>query len=419
MAFIDSETTSLVVNTTLEIRIEDFWSSNKTKRVSKRCGKNYEHWDFHFLASAHPDGIDKNTKSSIVVLLYEMLHSQNSLHYDDILTWTLSIIDIEGNLRLPRSFIKFPFRERLSSSYFREVKYLKRSLILNQADEFLPDGVLTLHCDISYTWNSRASRNDYQLSDLDLIATKTSLAAELYLNDFLYSIPTVMCHRNGGNNMTDSSAIPTPTLRIFDLSFQIFTLPKFHELRKRFGVYGISPALSHLNLEPEKDTQNIMEHIWIFDTDPDKFLISLDRGKNSLGTQLMEASAVIKRCVNAPMKEQHEKRIVFSNVKSHTFTIVLYYLRSRALIFSNFCELVDVYEMSHLYEMKELQQKCVEHMVTSFNTPNVVEQLDRIANLYSDEYLSKLLHSLCHEYQNGRQIPLSKMNDRPDYASYI
>ncbi|GBL93531.1 hypothetical protein AVEN_59718-1 [Araneus ventricosus] len=392
----DSEIIISEVTTALEIKIEDF--RNATEQVSKECRKNYEHFDFLFSALVLPNGNCTENDGWVVVLINETMHFLSFLHDDDLLTWTVSVIDIEGNSRLPISFTKSPFaRTDLS-----DLKYLERSFILNQADELLPDDVLTLRFDISYifTW----------CKSLVVEGDITPISTYFYYNYFLFSTPNAICVQDGVDCSKNEVSIDIQTCnqKVFDFTSQVLTLPQFHDLRKRFGVYGVSPWPCNLT-SVSKD--NIFEHVWIFDTDPDRFLISLDGQEDDLGPRLLKASSVIRHCVHSPMKEQSQRRIQLSNVKSETFRFVLFYLTKGTLFFPDFHKLLDVYEMSHFYEMKDLQQKCAEHLVALFRIPTVVDQKKVIADLYSDEYLLNLLRRRWSESQI--------LEEKPNFQCFI
>ncbi|GIX98730.1 uncharacterized protein CEXT_24321 [Caerostris extrusa] len=66
----------------------------------------------------------------------------------DIITWTFSIIDIEGVGRYYQSFTKenivhFPYVIQIPD-------FVKKTVIFEQADELIPNGILTISCEVSF-----------------------------------------------------------------------------------------------------------------------------------------------------------------------------------------------------------------------------------------------------------------------------
>ncbi|KAF8789860.1 hypothetical protein HNY73_007769 [Argiope bruennichi] len=346
MEFIDFEAESCVINTVLEIRIEDF------RTASELVGE--EDRDPHPLvesiyAAVYPNGIDEETEGWLVVLP-DVDVKAGRIPVNDVLSWIVSVIDVEGNPTLPRSF---------EGHYgdFQHEKYLERSFILDRADELLADGALTLHCDIYFAWNGDKDKARIE---------------------------------NGSETENSNDAYT-----IYDFTHQILTLPQFHELRKSFGVHGIAPSFSWPSSRSEPNSKDILEHVWTIDTHPDRFLLFLDEKRENVGSRLMKASPFITRCASTPLKK--EKRIELCNVDSETFVKILFFIEKGMLPPSKFDELVHVYKISHLCGMKELQEKCSEQLVKSLEFPTDFEELERIAYLYSDEHLSTLLDISCEE----------------------
>ncbi|CAL1300858.1 unnamed protein product [Larinioides sclopetarius] len=391
------------VNYSLQLRINFLKEVKKVFRFQtmklRRFNQNFK---FRFLVSVFPDGVNEETEGWLVVLRDVRIpkHEPRPRDYG-ILSYTVSVIDIEGNSRLPRSFVEIP-----SEKDEKYPKYLERSLILSRKDEFLSQGVLTVRCDIHFYISTVFSEG----------------LIHRILKDFLSSIPQEFCYKDEAQTEEphDVSKRDKRDLRdaftIFDFSHQILTLPPSHKLRRRFGVYGVSSTASSLSSDSGEENPDISEDVWIFDTETTRFLLSLDELQDGVGARLLNTSPVIRRMVNAPMKERLEKRIHFPDISSRTFIIVLFFLEKGTLFTSPNRDFLGVYKFSHFYEMEALHRKCAEEMVKSveFST----EELKRIAEDYSDEYLSELLVSRWHDYEDSEQ-PSSRVYERLNSDSYI
>ncbi|GBL99870.1 hypothetical protein AVEN_162861-1 [Araneus ventricosus] len=375
MVLTGPETTNFVVDSALDISVDDFYNAT-VKLISK---ESHEHWDLHFSVSVFPDGVYRHHRGWVEVFLKETVHSEALKHEDDILTCTVSIIDVEGNSRFPQSFTELTYDGI-------HIKYLERFFILNRADELLSDGVLTLRCDISYTctWGyllyyPRSLSDRKTTTDKEKPKPKTNIAE---MNMFYESMPNVTFFKDG------------KSLRVFDLTLDILTLPPFHELRKPFGVYEISgfnmsSVIGEPNLKPNEDRNFVLDDVWMLDIGPDRFLMSL---KSDWGSRLLEVSPFIKSRIHAAMKEEREKRIILPNVDIQTFKKAFCYLRHGEVVFSDFSELVSVHEMALSYGMKDLQRDCLEELKGSFHLCRRIGDLFGITGYYTVECKRRLQH---------------------------
>ncbi|XP_055926096.1 uncharacterized protein LOC129957672 [Argiope bruennichi] len=404
MDFTNYETGSHVIKTTFEIKIEDFYST------SDLIGK--EHRNPHPLvqsiyAAVYPNGVDADTEGWVVVLP-DVDVSPGWNPENEMLSWIVSIIDNTGTPKIPRSFEECHF-----DGDFQHEKYLDKSFILSRADEFLAEGVLTLRCDIYFTWND--NRDDWSGCTYEYMKMKKEQLK--LLNGFLHTIPKATVDTSAETGHSGEA------YKIYDFTHRILTLPQFDEVRKAFGIYGIAPSFTRSRSKSKQNSPeiwDIWEHVWIFDIFPDRFFLLLDENQESVGSSLMKASPVLRRCLNTPMKEKRDKRIELYHVKSRAFLMILFFLEKGMLPPAQFDELVDVYKISHLYEMKELQQKCAQQLVKSLVFPTDFEELLRIAYLYSDEYLSTILDSSCVEDVCPFLFDWRlNIEDRLDFACYI
>ncbi|CAL1300862.1 unnamed protein product [Larinioides sclopetarius] len=361
---------------TLEIEIKDFVSP--TKSVHMEITKSIQDFRIHFFLDVFPNEFDKDSREGWVVAIPSLeVESRYEIH-DKFISWTLSVIDAEGNPRLPISFQVDCAKRHRDADYYRFPKYLKRSFFLNRADEFLPKGVLTLRCDIFSARNGEIRQpNFFRYEERKLLKT---------FKDFYHSIPQAVYSKFCDNG-------PRGEFIVFDFTSQVLALPQFHETRKRFGVYGIPPTLPSISSDSKADSKGILDHIWIFDTHPDRFLLSLDERQDSVGVRLLKTSPIIRQCVNVPLKERAEKRIRIPKTSSRTFKIVLFFLEKGMIPTSRYRDFLHLYKFSHLHEMKDLQQKCAKYWVRCSKIESNYKEVEEIARVYSDEYLSALLYS--------------------------
>ncbi|GBN66212.1 hypothetical protein AVEN_186352-1 [Araneus ventricosus] len=406
------ETDDRDVQASLEIRIQDFRTNTApVYREIKRPGPLIKSF---YVMVIYSKRADENTEGWLVVYPNVDVSDAICILKRRIVSCVVSIIDVEGKSRFSKTFvIIYP-----SLGDYRDARYLERSFILDRADELLPEGVLTMRCEFHFTWSGLETSWETFRCDVETEPSWPSsqpppLSATL--KGFLSKIPQSFYFRNGAE-AEDSSDIFT----LFDFSNRVFTLAQSHQSKERFGVDGIPPASSTLSSDSKEESSDAWEHIWIFDTHPNRFLLSLEEREDNVGFQLLEASPVIRRMVNTDMRENSEKRVYFPEVDSRTFIIVLYFLENKKIPPSTFRELVDVYQFSYMYAMEGLQQKCSEEMVRSIEFPDDLEELKRMASLYDDQYLSSLLDSRWREFENSLPLlPRRKTDDRPDSDSYM
>ncbi|GBM66934.1 hypothetical protein AVEN_211288-1 [Araneus ventricosus] len=384
-------------NYSLQLKINFLKDDKKVCRFQTMKLRRYnQQFKFRFSVSVYPNGVNRETEGWLVVLPDVMIpkHKQWPQDYG-ILSCTVSVIDIEGNPTLPRSFEEIPSEED-----DRYPKYLERSLILNRKDEFLSEGVLSVCCDIHFYFNTIFSKS----------LTRWVLTC---------SIPWEFYFKNGADPEDThdiSKRDPSDSFRIFDFTHQILTLPPSHESRRRFGIYGISSTKSSFSSDSVEDMTDILEHVWIFDTETDRIFVSLDEQQDGVGSRLLKASPVIERMVNAPMKERLKKRIHFPDVSTQIFLTVLSFLENGILPTSPDLDTLGVYRFSHFHRMEELQRKCAEEMVKGFEFST--EELKRTADDYSDEYLSEMLVSRWRDYEDSGQ-PIFRIHERLNFDCYI
>ncbi|GBO28885.1 hypothetical protein AVEN_20092-1, partial [Araneus ventricosus] len=266
----------------------------------------------------------------------------------------------------------------LSGDNLSKTTYLERSFILGRADELLPEGVLTLRCDIYFSWSVVSPSypsgriNDRQTSPFE---------------DFLRVIPQRVCFRSDAE-----TGDPSKTFIVFDFTSRAITSSEFQQVFMELGCNGSYDEM--FIICSKQDGPDISEHVWIFDVRPDKFILSLDERKDTVGARLLKASSLIRHCVEVPLKGQQENYLELPNVDSETLKVVLFFLASGTLPNSEFGELKKVYKFSHLFEMEELQRRCATCIAESIEHESVFEkEVKRIADLHSDEYLSELLEA--------------------------
>ncbi|CAL1297510.1 unnamed protein product [Larinioides sclopetarius] len=329
------------------------------------------------------------------------------------LWWTVSIIDTKGHSRFPQYFEKYPDKDEDETDELREAKYLEKSFILDRADELLSEDVLSLRCDIHFDldviqeiWAS----SEQKFNDVDFFSFVRKILWKLYFTpddhaEFRYKDLKIV-----------------RVLKVHDLTFQNLTLPESYP----FGVHDISPDPKSISSESGEDIADILKDVWMFDTNPDRFLLSITRRPGNLGRFLIASSPVIRRCIDTPMREQGEKRIQLSNVDGLIFTMVLYFLKCGRIPRCKFDELVEIYEFSHFYLMENLQFRSAKCMAEKCDSISLLEEIKSMADLNSDEYLLKLLDRRRRELEElSRGLELKKhgnpdaVEDRPDFDCFI
>ncbi|GBN75695.1 hypothetical protein AVEN_169098-1 [Araneus ventricosus] len=371
------------INVNLEIRIKDF----RTASNSSTKGKYIEHSDsiFNawFSASAFPNGFDKDSEGWLMVRPYVTALRGSYRPQNSVVSWTVSVTDIEGSTRFPRSFT-----QNLSKD-ITDAKYLERSFILNRADEFLPEGVLTARCDICFQRYNVAPENHSK------IAKRIT--------------PYVPSGDREFDENDPETGYPIDDYADFVTKNKILTEVLY--LAQTGKVHAICDPPSSEGRHPKA---------WTFETPTESFNVILDERRNNIGTRLLEASPVIRRCVNAPMKERREKRIELPTVDSQTFKNVCYFVVNETLPKFEFGELFEIYKFSHLYEMEALQRNCAEDIMNSLEQETDFKELQKLAEFYSDEYLSELLYMRRHGDENlERDLPHFRMDDRPHSDCYV
>ncbi|GBN75693.1 hypothetical protein AVEN_169096-1 [Araneus ventricosus] len=405
MEFATSKEEGFAINTSVEIRIENFHTNKERMYATPIENNANQDYGITFSVSVCPDGVNKKTEGWLIVQPdIEENKGFVSLH-NAVSSMIVSIIDTDGHSRLPKSFHIDYDTEILQNEQLSYAKYLERSFILSRADEFLPEDVLTLRCDISLTCSGVSP------------SCPPESFREWPFRAFFRSIPRRVCFENGAE-----TADPSGTFTVFDFTSRVITSSEFHKLIMEFGC-----TLSYDTLFSSESKEGITEHVWTFDARPDRFLLSLDERQDSVGARFLKASSLIRQCVEVPLKGQQENRIELPNVDGETFKIVLFFLASGTLPNFEFGALVNVYKFAHLYEMEELLRRCAEYLTKYLETETYLEkdlsdfeELERIANLYSDKYLSELLESRRREYENlERDLRPLRMDDSAYSHCYI
>ncbi|CAL1279358.1 unnamed protein product, partial [Larinioides sclopetarius] len=326
--------------------------------------------------------------------------------------WTVSIIDTNGHSRYPQYFKKYRVRVGYDTDGLREAKYLEKSFILDRADELLSEDVLNLRCDIHFDLDVIQriwAKSDKKFNDVDFLS-------------FFWNIPKKLCSTPDDHaefRHKDLKILRAP--KVYDLTSQNLILPEFYP----FGVHDISPDPRSISSESSGDIADILKDVWMFDTNRDRFLLSLTRRPGNLGRFLVASSRVIRRCINTPMRAQGEKRIQLSNVDSLIFAMVLYFLKCGRIPRCKFHELVKIYKFSHFYLMENLQFRSAKCMVERCDDISLLEEIKSMADLHSDEYLLKLLDKRLRELEDsGRELELKELGnpdakeDRPDFDCF-
>ncbi|CAL1300859.1 unnamed protein product [Larinioides sclopetarius] len=345
----------------LEIKIKAF-HSNKTEILKYTSMKksSYTDWNATFSVSVFPDGVNKGTEGWLVILPNVKFKGQISFH-NTVLSWIVSIIDANETSIIPRLFTKIEYDKEihagnLSDRDLSHAKYLKRSYILNQKDEFLTEGVLTLRCKIFLSWYG-----------------------------VLLKFPRWRMQNKQRSSFGER----------FSSMFQLNRSNNSYEVNT-FTVSDVASDLSQGKPPSESiegSTDNT-ENIWTFVTSTDKFRLSLDKRKNTAGFRLQETSPVMESHVKVAIEERKEKRIEIPSLDSETFRIILFFLMYEVLYEFGFYQLINVYKFSYLFEMENLQRRCAEELVKDVKPESLLEkELDGIANIYSDKYLSEILHN--------------------------
>ncbi|GBM66930.1 hypothetical protein AVEN_211284-1 [Araneus ventricosus] len=105
MEIADSKKERVTISTSLEIRLESLHTNKKKITTTSTECYSYRHFDVDFFVSVHLDGANKETEDCLAVLATVEMPRYLILH-NVVLSWIVSIIDIDGNSRLPQSFVR-------------------------------------------------------------------------------------------------------------------------------------------------------------------------------------------------------------------------------------------------------------------------------------------------------------------------
>ncbi|GFY63044.1 uncharacterized protein TNIN_294421 [Trichonephila inaurata madagascariensis] len=128
------------------IVIENFSFINQTEEYYTCLQPRRTYYPRLFKVIVYPNGTRAGNKDYIVVKIRKYLKDADPLqrYSYDIITWTLSVTDVRGVGRYYQSFTK---ENIVHFPYKIEIVFLKRSILLEQADEFLPGDALTIRCE--------------------------------------------------------------------------------------------------------------------------------------------------------------------------------------------------------------------------------------------------------------------------------
>ncbi|GFW04534.1 BTB domain-containing protein [Trichonephila clavipes] len=404
-----------VEQTVLDMQIKDFSTTNYVFRGRMRQGK------YEFVVAIHPRGIGKRTKDYVLVQINEILNSQSLFGKSGgILKGTVNIVDVDGVARFHRYFVREPSSTKRAHfkhnyDYVGEKAFL-RSFILERANEFLVDDVLTLRFEISYITGEADERPKLERSKS--VGSRPS-------SDFISFLPrNIRCcwdKREESNAFIDYMRIYTP-LDVDELRIVIEGVPEVeeHESSDFFIPYvkNIDGDIeSKIFFRIEKEISKLTEYDWVIETYPVKFVLSA-QDVNSFASKLMAASPVFDRMMKTPMKEGLHSCINLLYVKSTTFVKLLYYFENGKFLFDFYYETRDMYLLAQMYDMQDLARVCSDYMAKYFSPFNITEVED-IATFHSDEYLKNLVKL----YKGvSKEFPSETENigdRRPDFACFI
>ncbi|GBM50726.1 hypothetical protein AVEN_111031-1 [Araneus ventricosus] len=136
-----------------DIKIGNFSNSDLCRKSGASFGLKRANDQF-FLVEVHPNGISPQHQEYVSVEILILPEKARAWSYvnNACLYWTLSVVDLNGSKRCCQSFaienvVHFPKPEKVTH-------FLKRSFLLNQADELLPEDVLTVRCELSEIYST-------------------------------------------------------------------------------------------------------------------------------------------------------------------------------------------------------------------------------------------------------------------------
>ncbi|GFT63608.1 uncharacterized protein NPIL_308571 [Nephila pilipes] len=151
------------VNDVKDIKIVKFSSANSDDNAHSYFAPKTKRESQIFSVFVYPRGLSSEFKDYVSVQLCRVGNDFDPSSKTDIdsASWTLCIVDVNGCGRYYQSFSKdnvkyFPY-------YIDIVHFIKRSVLLDQAEELLPDDALTVRCELSYMFHELPNNNGYEL----------------------------------------------------------------------------------------------------------------------------------------------------------------------------------------------------------------------------------------------------------------
>ncbi|GIX83416.1 uncharacterized protein CEXT_97271 [Caerostris extrusa] len=153
----------LQINDVQEIQVRNFSFSefSKPERIyfSPAADSSYTQT---FIVSIFPNGRSAEYEGYVSIHIgKDSKDSDSTFDSDeDTLSWTFSVVDVDGIQRYYQSFAKANFR---NFPYNINVdKFIRRSVLLDQADELLPENVLKVRCELFFmSYRAPESRKSY------------------------------------------------------------------------------------------------------------------------------------------------------------------------------------------------------------------------------------------------------------------
>ncbi|GFY65978.1 uncharacterized protein TNIN_229001 [Trichonephila inaurata madagascariensis] len=154
-------------------RIENFSSSGHFIEGYFSIKRNNMCQMFHVLL--YPNGRDLDSRGYVSIIIYKLMRDIDGepIGEKDDLSWIFSVIDVNGEGKYFRSVVK----ENIAHYYYEiaELRFLKRSVLLEQADEFLPGDVLTVRIEMScMSYTGPTDQRDFAFHGLFLRDASTN-----------------------------------------------------------------------------------------------------------------------------------------------------------------------------------------------------------------------------------------------------
>ncbi|GFY74236.1 BTB domain-containing protein [Trichonephila inaurata madagascariensis] len=407
--------------TVLDIQIEDFSNTNNVFCGSTIQGK------YEFAVAVHPRGMGKKTKDYVLVQINEILNSLSLVgKSNDILKGTVSIVDIDGVARFHRSFERAPtcpterahFKQK--NDYVGE-KTFSRSFILERADEFLVDDVLTLRFEISYITGEADERPELERSK----SVGSRPSSDSYLLNWPENMKCYCDKREKSNAFTDHAILHTPN-GVVHFKIVLGGVPDDLFVEEHESPDFFIPCVKNIDGDIESKicfkmggkNSELTKYDWVIETNPGKFVLSSKEDEHTFASKLMAASPVFDRMMKTSMKEKLHSCTKLRHVKSSTFVNLLYYFENGKLLFDFYYAARDLYLFAQMYNMQDLARVCSDYMEKYFSLSNITEMEDT-ANLHSDEYLKNLVKLYKDVSKKFPSETENKRDRRPDFACFM